>query len=111
MIKPDMPNRQCAGMGDLFFMSPPTKTNNLRLKEMEAKKLCAICPHSEECLEYSLHHEEFGIWGGLNQRQRMAMRRELNIKLVRPEIDHIEELRLLTKQRASMKAGAGDVAS
>ncbi|MEV6073311.1 WhiB family transcriptional regulator [Nocardia sp. NPDC052001] len=36
-----------------------------------AKKVCARCGVSRECLEYALAHEErFGIWGGLSPNER-----------------------------------------
>lgn len=43
----------------------------------EAKKVCRNCEVRVECLEYALdHHEAFGIWGGLSERERHRMNRE-----------------------------------
>jgi WhiB family redox-sensing transcriptional regulator len=55
---------------DLFF--PGSKADEAR-----AKALCAICPVRSECYEYSLEaRETFGVWGGLNEKQRrMRLRR------------------------------------
>ncbi len=55
---------------DLFF--PGSKSD-----EAAAKALCAICPVKVECHEYSLEaRESFGVWGGLNEKQRrLALRR------------------------------------
>jgi WhiB family redox-sensing transcriptional regulator len=36
-----------------------------------AKRVCAHCPVTAECLEYALFHDErFGVWGGLSARER-----------------------------------------
>lgn len=42
-----------------------------------AKRVCADCPVRQECLEYALENNEtHGIWGGLSESQRAALRRE-----------------------------------
>jgi WhiB family redox-sensing transcriptional regulator len=42
----------------------------------EAKRICIGCPVREECLDYALEHDErFGIWGGLSERERRALKR------------------------------------
>ena len=41
----------------------------------EAKSVCWSCEVRVECLEYALeHHENFGIWGGLSERERRRER-------------------------------------
>jgi WhiB family transcriptional regulator, redox-sensing transcriptional regulator len=36
-----------------------------------AKALCRNCEVREECLAWALaHHERYGIWGGLSERER-----------------------------------------
>lgn len=44
----------------------------------EAKKICMRCPVREQCLDYALNASEnpYGIWGGVGQHNRNAMRRE-----------------------------------
>ena len=55
---------------DLFFPERGASTN-------EAKRICRACLVREECLEYALTNgEKFGIWGGLDERQRRHVRRE-----------------------------------
>jgi WhiB family redox-sensing transcriptional regulator len=39
------------------------------------KAICAECPVKEPCAEYATP-EKFGIWGGLSERERRAIRRE-----------------------------------
>ncbi len=39
-----------------------------------AKRLCAICPVTAECLRFSLdNHEQHGVWGGVAARERVRM--------------------------------------
>lgn len=41
----------------------------------EAKRICLSCEVKDECLEYALaHHEHYGIWGGLSERERQKLR-------------------------------------
>lgn len=47
--------------------------------EADAVKICSECTVAKECLEYSLSHEPFGIWGGLNEQQRLRMRLDRRI--------------------------------
>ncbi|MDP6480969.1 MAG: WhiB family transcriptional regulator [Acidimicrobiales bacterium] len=42
-----------------------------------AKKTCAGCPVTEQCLEYALTNRvEHGVWGGCSERQRRRIRRQ-----------------------------------
>lgn len=39
----------------------------------DAKRICRSCPVKYECLAYALDHKiEFGVWGGLTERERRA---------------------------------------
>lgn len=41
-----------------------------------AKRICRTCPVRDECLAYALKHDErFGVWGGLSERERRALKR------------------------------------
>lgn len=43
-----------------------------------AKQICEDCPVRAECLDYALQHEErFGIWGGLSERERRALKHQI----------------------------------
>lgn len=35
-----------------------------------AKRICEGCSVKAECLDWAIHHEQFGIWGGVGPRQR-----------------------------------------
>lgn len=50
-----------------------------------AKRICSECSVVDECLNYALHHESYGIWGGLTERERQTMRRIRNIKMATKE--------------------------
>jgi WhiB family redox-sensing transcriptional regulator len=84
---------------EAFF---PEKGGSIR----EAKRLCngvpstgrdgdrPPCPVREECLRAALDRDErFGVWGGLSERERRALRRRLGYPTVRerPEIAHGRE--------------------
>jgi WhiB family redox-sensing transcriptional regulator len=44
----------------------------------EAKKICTGCEVRSECLEYALQNDErFGIWGGLSERERRRLKRQV----------------------------------
>jgi hypothetical protein len=46
-----------------------------------ARAVCARCPVRTACLEYALAHgETFGIWGGLNERERRRERRRRHLR-------------------------------
>ena len=54
-----------------------------------AKAVCVKCLARVECLEYALtNNEKVGIWGGTSERERRAMRRELNLAKPKPPIRH-----------------------
>lgn len=54
---------------DLWF---PAEGDNPR----DAKRICARCPVTDECLRWALDHDErFGVWGGLSARERRALTR------------------------------------
>jgi WhiB family transcriptional regulator, redox-sensing transcriptional regulator len=41
-----------------------------------AKQACASCPVRAECLAYALEHDQrYGVWGGLDETERDALRR------------------------------------
>jgi WhiB family redox-sensing transcriptional regulator len=51
-----------------------------------AKKICGQCPHLQECLEWALVNERFGVWGGTNAKDRQRIRSKRGIKLREEEV-------------------------
>ncbi|GGF45927.1 hypothetical protein GCM10010922_22100 [Microbacterium sorbitolivorans] len=44
----------------------------------DAKRICESCDVRAQCLEYALANDErFGIWGGLSERERRKLKKEL----------------------------------
>jgi WhiB family transcriptional regulator, redox-sensing transcriptional regulator len=60
----------CAQTGaDFFFPEPGSSVR-------EAKRICALCEMRSACLDYALENDErFGVWGGLSEKERLALRR------------------------------------
>ncbi|MEU3400684.1 WhiB family transcriptional regulator [Streptomyces filamentosus] len=59
---------------DLFF--PIGNTGPALLQIEEAKAVCRRCPVMETCLQWALEHgEDTGVWGGLSEDERRAMKR------------------------------------
>jgi WhiB family transcriptional regulator, redox-sensing transcriptional regulator len=62
----------CASTGPEIFFPP---TGGLAA---EARAICAQCPVRRSCLAYAVAvGEPFGIWGGLDPRERRIHRRRL----------------------------------
>jgi transposase-like protein len=68
---------QCGGAEtDLFFR------DDVR-SQQRALAICAQCPVQKVCLSYARDNEEYGVWGGTTETQRVALRGKT--KLVTPE--------------------------
>jgi WhiB family transcriptional regulator, redox-sensing transcriptional regulator len=62
----------CGG-GDLdrFFSTDPAD-------QQVATRICLQCPVRQACLQYAMDRAEpYGVWGGLNERERRNLRRVL----------------------------------
>lgn len=57
--------------------------NRLKENTKKAKTTCTRCQHKQECLEYSLQWEPWGIWGGLDEQERARLRWERKVNLGR----------------------------
>jgi WhiB family transcriptional regulator, redox-sensing transcriptional regulator len=45
-------------------------------RQREARAICRACPVRTECLAHALDHRiEFGVWGGMTERERRALLR------------------------------------
>lgn len=60
--------------GACIDLPPRTFFQNDAKKDNEAAQVCKECPVIQECLEYALRHNEYGVWGGTSERQRNKIR-------------------------------------
>lgn len=67
-------------------MLNPKQRLEMREAMNQAIRVCETCRVKEQCLEYSLHWEPFGIWGGLTEGARERMRKKKNIIMKRPTV-------------------------
>lgn len=47
-----------------------------------AKQICRRCPFQQPCLEYALHYQVDGIWGGTSLTDRRRIRRSRGIRAI-----------------------------
>ncbi len=63
--------------------------------QREAKVVCKACPVAAECLADALDNRtEFGVWGGMTERERRALLRR------RPDVASWADVLAAAKQRA-----------
>lgn len=68
----------------VFGPSPTKNERKVGAKNTAiALLICKQCDKAQHCLEYSLRHEPYGIWGGETELRRAKMRASRNIKLSR----------------------------
>jgi len=68
-------------------------------RQREARQLCRPCPVRAECLAHALDQRiEFGVWGGMTERERRALLRS------RPDVRSWSAL--LADARAAHEAAA-----
>lgn len=64
-----MLHANCRGMGDKLFPEAAAQRS--------ARSICAKCPVRRECLAVALDDRiEWGVWGGMTERERRALLRE-----------------------------------
>lgn len=70
-----MQDGACRGVDpEMFF---PTRGGD----SATAKKVCEGCPVKDECLDYALRTcQKYGVWGGVSERERRALRKEARVE-------------------------------
>lgn len=77
-----MQRAACVNAWDAFY--PEGRPATARAEAETAKRICASCPVRVDCLTYALdNRERWGIWGGLDERERRARLRGI----AQPEVD------------------------
>ncbi len=72
-------------------------------RQREAKLFCRACPVRTECLAHALDQRiEFGVWGGMTERERRALLR------TRPDVRSWADLLYRRPHRALRVGGGGD---
>lgn len=56
---------------DMFFPEP-------NMPAHDAKRICAVCPVTYQCLTYALPNDWPGVWGGTTPNERKTLRRALS---------------------------------
>jgi hypothetical protein len=69
--------------------STPRERSDVRGQMKLAIEICKSCDKQIECLNYSLEWELFGIWGGETEGSRERMRRNLGLRILRPNVHEI----------------------
>jgi len=75
----------CATIGGDFWFPESTLEGGSTADSFYAKSICNRCPHKRECAEWGIYKETHGIWGGLTNRDRLAIRRQRGIKIHQEE--------------------------
>lgn len=65
----------------LFFTEERHNPGQLRERVEAAKNLCGTCPIVAECADWGVRHERYGVWGGLSERERTAIRARDGIRV------------------------------
>ena len=66
----------CRGEDSAYYFAPNyfEKRREKLAREAVAKRICAVCPVRQQCLEYALATREgHGVWGGLNETERRTL--------------------------------------
>lgn len=71
----------CATIGGDFWFPDNDIPGASTADASFAKAICNRCPHKRECAEWGIANEAHGIWGGLTNRARQAVRRDRGIKI------------------------------
>ncbi len=66
----------CRDIDSAVFFSPDGERAPERFaREARAKAICARCPVIRECAAYAIGvGERYGVWGGLSEQDRAALR-------------------------------------
>lgn len=75
---PDLTQGLCRQVGvEFFFPDNGGEAGDY----LFARTICSGCGVREQCLEWALRHESYGMWGGTTPLQRKEIRRKRNIIL------------------------------
>lgn len=73
---PDLPGAACKGAADADDVFFPLDNNRTQFAIARARTLCDRCPERVPCLTWAMNENVGGIWGGVGERGRRAMKRK-----------------------------------
>lgn len=82
---PDLSRALCREVGVEFFYPDEDNPRDITMYSA-ARKICSNCEVKDECLEWAVKHENFGMWGGTTPRERATIRRKRNIIIEQVQI-------------------------
>lgn len=81
-------SRNCYGLDtELFYEDPPRErsaNHEYYLMLDVIKKACNDCTFYNDCFNWALHHEKYGMWAGTTAYERAKLRNKFNITYVEP---------------------------
>lgn len=91
----------CVNDWDLFYgPSEHQETHAGRLeREAIAVAACGGCHMIHACAAWGIMHERYGVWGGLTETDRGAIRARHGLKLMTPEANTAEKDRAIIRAR------------
>jgi hypothetical protein len=72
--KVDWQRASCRGLNTDFFYMEESQLYERQMTQKTIRKMCFDCPIQKACMEIGFEYEEFGIWGGFNPLERLAIR-------------------------------------
>lgn len=73
--------RQAAACRDLDLFFPIGTTGPAASQIADAKRVCEACPVRIPCLNWAMrHYQDHGIWGGVTELERQALRALINVR-------------------------------
>ena len=71
----------CAEVGGDYWFPEDLSSNGRNGDTALAKSICGNCRHRNECAEWGINRERYGVWGGLSANQRRIIRIQRGIVL------------------------------
>ncbi len=77
-LKPpwEFTNPLCSELGPALFFLEDDGIEYSKKDIDKIKALCNTCEHVIDCAEWGISKERFGIWGGLNNKERALIKRK-----------------------------------
>ena len=78
----DTEKANCRGKNIVMFYPNHSPNNRIGRENLgNAIEICSECEVLEGCLDYALHYEPLGFWGGKTEVEREVLRRVKSIQL------------------------------